>query len=145
MTLDGAIVDEMQMRSPLGKAKLVREVLITYVRMRWLLLRRGLPGTVAALRATGVPALSDPELLQQVRSMRLGNGVARTLRVLPTDGRCLMRSLVLLGLLAKRGIAATLVIGVRTEGGFLAHAWLELGGVALLESHGEAYSRLVEL
>ena len=36
---------------------------------------------------------------------RLGHAVARTLRVLPADSRCLMQSLVLTRLLARRGIA----------------------------------------
>jgi len=56
----------------------------------------------------------------------------RLLSVLPTDSRCLIRSLVLLALLERRGAGATLVVGVRTEPQFAAHAWVECQGEALL-------------
>jgi hypothetical protein len=46
--------------------------------------------------------------------------------------QCLTRSLVLLWLLARRGTAAQLRIGVRKQGGhLLAHAWVEAGGTPL--------------
>jgi hypothetical protein len=45
-----------------------------------------------------------------------------------------MRSLVLTALLSRRGIASTLVIGVRPGGEFGAHAWVEHEGAPLLPS-----------
>lgn len=145
MSVQESIVDEMQERSAAGKAELALEAVRTYVRVRWLLLRRGLPGTVAALRDTGAARCTDPEPLQKLRGLRIGHGVVRALRVLPADDRCLMRSLVVLGLLARRGIACRLIIGVRSEPSFAAHAWIELDGLPLLEDHAGSYSRLVEL
>ncbi len=50
---------------------------------------------------------------------------------------CLPRSLALQRMLARRGIAASLAIGVRREGGdagmIAAHAWVEVGGQAVGE------------
>jgi hypothetical protein len=64
---------------------------------------------------------------------------------LPTDTRCLTRSLVLSRLLARRAIPSTLVIGVRSEPSFLAHAWVEHGGSAVLPTNRDVYQRLAEL
>jgi hypothetical protein len=76
-------------------------------------------------------------------AMRLGRIVDRTLRALPTDDRCLIRSLVLLRLLHRRGIAGRLVVGVRDDAGFGAHAWVEHEGRPVLPAAG--FGRLVEL
>jgi Transglutaminase-like superfamily len=54
-----------------------------------------------------------------------------------------MRSLVLVSLLARRSLPATLVIGVLPGERFAAHAWVELSGRPLLPA-GD-YERLVEL
>ena len=75
----------------------------------------------------------------------MANGVARTLALLPTDARCMDRSLVLIDLLARRGIPATLVIGARRAPGFRAHAWVELAGQPLLSPGDYGGSRLAEL
>ena len=48
---------------------------------------------------------------------------------------CLTRSLALLFLLARRGAAADVCLGVRTfTGRFEAHAWIEYNGIALNEA-----------
>ena len=53
-------------------------------------------------------------------------------RVLPYESRCLLESLALLWLLRRAGVAATLVLGVRTlMGPFEAHAWVEYDGLVL--------------
>lgn len=50
-------------------------------------------------------------------------------RVLPYESRCLLESLAIWWLLRRRGIAADLVLGVRTiMGPFEAHAWVEYKG-----------------
>ena len=46
----------------------------------------------------------------------------------PFRGNCLSRSLVLWWLLRRADVAAYLRIGVRAEGEFLAHAWVEVEG-----------------
>lgn len=49
--------------------------------------------------------------------------------------RCLDQSLALASLLRERGSSATLVIGADRQGGqVMAHAWVEVDGVALGES-----------
>lgn len=76
---------------------------------------------------------------------RLGWAVTRTLSILPTDSRCLVQSLVLQRLLVARSIPSRVVIGARTDGPFMAHAWVECNSVAVLPSRGYENSRLVEL
>lgn len=123
------------------KAALVVEITVMYVRVRWLLWRHDLPHVVATLRGND-PLTADPR--RQAIGARLGHGIERTLRFIPFDARCLARSLVLIGLLARRGTASTLVIGVDVEPAFSAHAWVESGGQALLPPLAES-SRLTEL
>ena len=128
------------------KASLTAEVLLTYGRVRWLLARNGLPATLETLRRQpgGVaPDPGDAELTWHVGE-RLGYVATRTLEPLPGDSRCLMRSLVLTAMMARRGIETTLVIGAKTDEGFAAHAWVERQGLPLL-SKGSGYGRLAEL
>lgn len=68
--------------------------------------------------------------------IRLARPVRRTLDPLPWDSRCLMSALVLLRMLARRGIVCRLVIGVRPGDVFQAHAWIEHGGSPLLPTLG---------
>jgi hypothetical protein len=149
MTTASPIPVELQKRLPLGtKIRLGAEVISTYARVRWLLMRRvGLPATLVALRVGVEPA--DADTAPSEESLRVGRRLARivdrTLGPLPADSRCLVRSLVLVGLLAHRGIASTLVIGVRVEPAFAAHAWVKAGGWALLPAGRGEYERLLEL
>jgi Transglutaminase-like superfamily len=121
------------------------EILAAYARVRWLLRRGDLTMTLKRLRAEGGSAASRAPRHDDLGGLRLGNAVGRTLRVLPTDSRCLMRSLVLSSLLARRQIDSSLVIGVRSDPSFAAHAWVEQDGEALLPAGDEHYLRLVEL
>ncbi len=133
---------------PVGaKARLALEIVLAYVRVRWTLWRRDLPQTLRALRAVGgrdraVPLADGPR-----DGVRLGAAVVRTLESLPTDSRCLMRSLVLVRLLARRGSAGSLVIAVRPDAELelAAHAWVELDGRPLLTPAGADHGRLVTL
>jgi len=114
------------------------EILAAYVRVRWCIARYDLRDAVRQLRTTrraGTIERAD-------HGARLGHAVIRTLSVLPTDSRCLMRSLVLTRLLARRGIESTLVIGVAAGPEFLAHAWVECRGVPLLPA-GDGFARLL--
>jgi hypothetical protein len=131
--------------SALARAGLAGEIVVTYVGARRELRRAPIEAVLARLRAD--PSLPPPadaaEGLEEAR--RLGWVVARTLRLLPGDTRCLTRSLVLTRLLARRGIAAKLVIGARPGPEFLAHAWVECDGEAVLSAGNGRFSRLVEL
>jgi hypothetical protein len=118
-----------------AKAALAIEILATYVRARWLLLRCDLPATLGRLRSgedTARPTTYD------FTAVRLSHAVTRILSALPMDAKCLVRSLVLTAVLARRGIASTVVIGVRPGDGFAAHAWVETGGRAILPHEGFA-------
>ena len=61
--------------------------------------------------------------------------VDRAGRYLP-GGTCLARSLALTRMLRARGLAAETKIGVKTADGFHAHAWVEVGGVAITPTAG---------
>ena len=126
------------------KAALGAEILRAYLQVRWRLWRTDLPRTLAAVRAAHSEATPQGRS-SLVLGKRLGQAVGRTLRVLPTDARCLMQSLVLTRLLADRGIESTLVIGVVVEPEFAAHAWVESGDVPLLPTSGSAYARLFHM
>jgi Transglutaminase-like superfamily len=130
----------------LTKVGLALEVLSVYAWVRWLLLRREPVSAVSALRrGLVVPSAPDPDNLRVIRGRRFGRAVIRVLRLLPTDGRCLMRSLVLTGMLARRGVYSTVVIGVRPGAKFEAHAWVEVDGQPLLPADEPFYQRLVEI
>lgn len=129
--------------SPSRKLALAREILVTYPRVRWWLRQKELPELVTALGADQ-HSREQPSGDDVLTGIRLGRIVQRTLGVLPADSRCLVRSLVLTSLLARRGIGSTLVIGVKAEPRFEAHAWVECAGVPLLPTGDEDYQRLVE-
>ena len=129
-----------------GGTGLILEVLSAYVRVRWLVLRRGPVATVSAVRG-GLRAhtAADPDGLRELRSLLFGRAVMRVLLALPTDSRCLMQSLVLTAMLARRGIYTTVVIGVRPAPTFAAHAWVEVDGRPILPSDEANYRRLAEI
>lgn len=123
------------------KALIACEILVAYARVRWLLWRGDLVSTLERLRE---PARLDTGNTSP-SAKRLGSAVGRTLRLLPTDSRCLMRSLVLSSLLARRQLDSTLVIGVKPGPTFAAHAWVEQDGEPLLPPGADGFQRLVEL
>jgi hypothetical protein len=98
----------------------------------------------AVLRRTAQVA-PPPGLNSGDLASRLGRAVYRTLRILPTDSRCLVQSLVLSRMLSARGIPSTLVIGAHSRPDFTAHAWVEHDGRPVLPPRGYQDSRLVEL
>lgn len=129
---------------PLGlvaKLQLAWQILIGYLRARRQLRRFPLPTVLAVERA--VPATQRP-MSHPAGAFRIAWAVERVLGRVPGDVRCLVRSVALVGLLARRGVSSTLVIGVRAHGEFAAHAWVEVGGRPLLPT-GLHYERLTEL
>jgi hypothetical protein len=117
------------------------EIVGTYLKVRWRMLRWDVTRVVAALRADAVDLHSPYDAYLIGR--RLRRPVRRTLDPLPWDSRCLMRSLVLLRMLARRGVVCQLVIGVRPGEKFEAHAWIEHHGHPLLPTLG--YEKLTVL
>lgn len=129
-----------------GKLVLGAEVLFTYLEVRWLLWRRDLPAVVTAIRAEDPARAPQAEGVTSVKlGARLARVTSRCLTPLPADSRCLAQSLVLMALMARRGVASALVIGVRPGSDFGAHAWVEREGMPLLPSGGDTYSRLLSL
>ena len=128
------------------KAALVAEIVHAHIRVRRMLARADLPAVLAGLRAGRVPAsrYADP-LAEKAAAIRLGRAIARTLLFVPGDSRCLVRSLVLVSLLARRGVDVTLVIGVSPGPDFHAHAWVESDGFPVLPSLDDVHERIVEL
>jgi hypothetical protein len=126
----------------LHKARLAGEILADYVAVRRELRHHSLPAVVAALRSGGPPRRPLP-----ADGGRLARAVVRTLEPLPLDSRCLMRSLVLLRVLARRGVSGQLVIAVRPQerDQLNAHAWVEVRGQPLLDPAGQDHGRLVTL
>lgn len=136
---------QQQRRGLAERARLIVEIVVAYVRARRALRRAPIVDVVTQLR-TGHGALArgeERDELEQARS--LGWIVVRTLVFLPGDTRCLRRSLVLMQLLARRGIHGQLVIGTRTSPDFLAHAWIECHGEPVLSPLEGEFERLVEL
>lgn len=129
------------------KLRLSGEVLLAYCWVRWWLRRHEVRDVVRRLRDNPrAPLLEIEQSEAEYESgLRLGRAVARTLRLLPTDGRCLMRSLVLTRMLDRRGISSTLIIGVRPAPEFVAHAWVEHDGRPLLYPGEPGYGRLAEM
>jgi hypothetical protein len=122
------------------------EVLGVYTRVRWLVLRRGPVEAVSILRrGLREHAVADPDGLRALRSLLFGRAVTRVLTLLPTDSRCLLRALVVTEMLARRGVYAHVVIGVRPSPSFAAHAWVEVDGRPLLPDDDATYHRLAEL
>ena len=132
--------------SPASRVKLAVEILLAYVRVRWIMRANEAPQAVAKLRAYARrhPLVGDDRDLEIVAGWRLARAGMRTLGPLPTDSRCLMRSLTLLTIMERRGLSPTLVIAVKTEP-FAAHAWIELNGTALLPAGQPGYERITEL
>lgn len=121
--------------SALEKVALSREILLTYARTRRLLSHEVLPKALARAREERNPIAPRSDQDQLLISLRLGHAVGRTLALVPMDAKCLTRSLVLTSLLARRGIESTLVIGVRRNGDFEAHAWVEHDDRPVLPAH----------
>jgi hypothetical protein len=133
---------------PLGRAERVSlgsEVVVAYALVRRELRRASIEKVVERLRVPGEWPTVEATHVELEEARRLGRAVVRTLRFLPGDTRCLLRSLVLLRLLARRGIEARLVIGARTGPDFLAHAWIEYDGLPVLSPLNDSFGRLVEL
>jgi hypothetical protein len=126
-----------------AKTRLAWEVTRTYRRTRRLVDRDNLPGVLAQIRGEEAEGAAAPVSLQE--GFRLGRAVAKTLTRLPADSRCLMQSLVLTAMLARRGTPSVLVIGVQPGESLGAHAWVELGGVPLLPTGDDQFARLTEL
>jgi len=130
------------------KVVLAAEIIVVYLRVRWFMRRRDIRSIVSGLRVLSAQPsarLEAGSVENRMVALRLGGAVRQTLRVLPTDSRCLVQALVLSRLLSARAIPSTLVIGARPEPEFAAHAWVEYEGQPVLPHRGFDQLRLVEI
>lgn len=136
-------MSERDRLGPISKARLAAEVTWTYLQVKRALRGVDLPTALARIRdVRGEPRR---DAVTTGAGLRLGRAVSGTLRALPTDSRCLMQSLVLTRMLARRGGAGIVVIGVKPGEAFGAHAWVELDHDPLLPTFGGEFVRLVDL
>jgi Transglutaminase-like superfamily len=132
------------------KLALAVEIVCVYAATRWRLRRRNLSDLAEEIRAGAQAHRGDLDLDPGSReaamvAARLGHATARAVRLLPTDSKCLVQSIVLSSLLSARGITGTLVIGAHSNPEFTAHAWVEYAGRPLLPAHDYQDSRLLEI
>ncbi|MDQ3721881.1 MAG: lasso peptide biosynthesis protein, partial [Actinomycetota bacterium] len=97
------------------RLRLALEIIWAYVIVRFSLRRRGAARTLDSVRRRPGIALPLDGYSSLATAMRLGRGVQKTLGVLPLDSRCLIRSLVLTRLLARRGLDSTVVFAARSK------------------------------
>ena len=128
-------------RRPPAKVRLGAEIAWTTLRVRRLVHRNDLPTALDRCRATAARPAPAPSRDDVVRISR---AVRRTIGLLPGDSRGLVASLVLIAVLGRRGVAASLVVG-RPRNGFGAHAWVEVGGLPALPAAKDKFAHLVAL
>ena len=124
------------------RLRIAVEVLANYVPMWRAVRTNDLSHMASAARAASRPLHTPPDEEAETAA-RLGGIVQSVMRVLPTDKRCLITSLVTLRVLSNRSIDGRLVIGVQTGDSFTAHAWVEHDDRPILPAGG--YIRLHEL
>lgn len=129
--------------SPLLRLLILAEILSAYVPLLRLLRRNDLRAMVAGARDVDEREPAPVPEEAHTTAARLGWIVNRTLTLVPTDGRCLIQSLVLTRMLTARSIDTTVVLGVSVEDAFRAHAWVEHEGAAVLPAG--SFERLMEL
>lgn len=127
--------------APPAKLRLRAEITWTTIRVRRLLRRNDLSAALDRCRnaaAASEPAPSRDDVVRVARAVR------RTLGALPGDSRGVVASLVLIAVLARRGVASSLVVG-RSRNGYGAHAWVEVGGLPALPAAKDKFAHLVAL
>ena len=133
--------------APIPRLRLTLEVVMTYLRVRWLMRRDEPERVVRALRAQVSDSRPGGELEREnevFAAWRLARAMEKVLKRLPSDSRCLFSSLTLIGMLERRGIDQELLIAVRPQP-FAAHAWVEVEGEAVLPDADPGYERIAEL
>ncbi len=125
-----------------ARALLALEILAAYVSIRLTMREPDIRRTLERLREGG----DSPATAGNLRTAQhLARAVERVLAIAPRRSRCLVQSLVLTQLLARRGISSSLVIAVAPGPPLEAHAWVETGRVVLLPPATPEHGQLVRL
>ncbi|HMF03486.1 MAG TPA: lasso peptide biosynthesis B2 protein [Acidimicrobiia bacterium] len=117
------------------------QIVWTTIRVRRLLRRNDLRTALAHCRPTDREATPAPS---QDEIVHVGRAVRQIVGRLPGDSRPIVSSLVLIAVLARRGVDASLVIGVREGEAGDALAWVEIGDVPAVSVRGK-FAQLVAL
>jgi hypothetical protein len=128
-------------RRPRANVRLGAEIVWTTLWVRRLVQRTDLPRALERCRAAVCQPAPVPSRDEVVRVSR---AVRRTMGLLPGDSRGLVASLVLIAVLARRGVDASLVVG-RPRNGFGAHAWVEVRGLPALPAPKDKFAQLAAL
>jgi hypothetical protein len=124
------------------RASLSVEILATFVSVRLTMREPDIRRTLERLREGGDAPATASDLQA---AFYLAHAVNRVLAPIPRGSRCLVQSLVLTKMLARRGISSSLVIAVAPGPQLEAHAWVESGHVPLLRPATPEQAQLVRL
>lgn len=124
------------------RISLTIEIVVTFVLVRLTMREPDIRRTLVRLREGGDTPATESDI--QV-AVSLAHAVDRVLALVPRRSRCLVQSLVLTKLLARRGISSSLVIAVAPGPQLEAHAWVESGHVPLLRPATPEQGQLVRL
>ena len=122
------------------KMSLTVEIVATFVTVRLTMREPDIRRMLERLRGDAPATASDLQVAQH-----LAHAVGRVLAPIPRRSRCLVQSLVLTRMLARRGISSSLVIAVAPGPQLEAHAWVESGQVPLLRPPTPEQAQLVRL
>ena len=117
----------------------VTEVLMLYVVAQCLLLLGGLSTALYRMRHLQSRPTPDSSNGGDGLGSELAGLVDRTLKRAPADPHSIVKSLVLIGLLSRRGRSAELVLAVSPGPDLASHAWVESEGEALLDRESSSY------
>lgn len=122
---------------PVRALRNAAEIVVAYLRVRRIMEREPIDAVVGRLKSPTRPAI-EPSTPALAEAQRLAGAVNATISRLPFENRCLVRSLVLLRMLDRRGYRAEFVLSAYSDDEFGAHAWIEWEHVPLLEpGHGQ--------
>ncbi len=122
------------------RISLTIEIVATFVMVRLTMREPDIRRTLERLRGDAPPTASDRQV-----ALYLAHAVGRVLAPIPRRSRCLVQSLVLTKMLARRGISSSLVIAVAPGPQLEAHAWVESGHIPLLRPATREQGQLVRL
>jgi hypothetical protein len=128
-------------RRPPAEVRLGAEIAWTTLRVRRLVHRNDLPTALDRCRAA-VPQPAPVPSRDEV--VRISRAVRRTVGLIPGDSRGLVASLVLIAVLARRGVDTSLAVG-RPRNGFGAHAWVEVRGLPAPPAAKDKFAQLAAL
>jgi hypothetical protein len=117
---------------------IVLQTLILLPAVKVLLRLVGFRRTLNWLNARPVRAARPPAPEAFPRAWNIARVMRAAARRGLVHGNCLSQSLTLLWLLRRHGLPGDLRLGARAQAGkFMAHAWVEVGGLPLIERRDE--------